>query len=274
MDIEPKLASESLKPKKFNFAPLTHLRWWKKQNAAAEQLRQERQDSLAADTTLILVGAQHPLRGGTDPGPEFAARLDEACRLYEETVAMGEKVEIYVSGSRHVDEKGQEDLVSLSDAGTTYLSSRGIPIEALHGEDWNERYMPEIGVYSGADEMFVGASAYKDSDQFGEFMLIASPGQVKRAKIYAIANGVHANVLVPEALKGRTDLFHSGRSEKAKEILARVIARTIDPDGQTFLKNKMRSVRVPDDGNIHTVPELQKEYSVFQVPQAQDQGQV
>jgi hypothetical protein len=207
-----------------------------------------------SNTLLIMAASQHPLKDGLTPGDEFASRLDEAAATYKRWTENGRKAEIFVPGSRHLDERtGQIDKVSLSDAGVKYLLNEGVGLQDLHGEDWIADYSEGQGIYSGADEIFVAAEAYKDNPSYRDLVLIVSPGQVRRAEIYSLANGVVTEIVVPDQLPPEAEQFHSS---KFQDFILRGIAKTIDPDGQSFLKKKSK-VRIPNDGNMHTLPELQ-----------------
>ena len=127
---------------------------------------------------LIEVAAQHPLDGGLTPGPEFRARLEAAVTAYRLEVEQGHAVKIYVPGSRHEFE-GVADEVSLSTAGVTYLKSLGIPESDLFGDDANEKYKGEEGVYSSADECYVSCSLFEELD-FGRLAVFCGPAQLMR----------------------------------------------------------------------------------------------
>jgi hypothetical protein len=139
-------------------------------------------------SALIEVSAQHPLQDGRVPGEEFRARLDKGLELYHElsaTIA----VQIYVPGSRHR-HKGVDDAVSLSLAGCSYLRERGLPEEVLHGDDLNERYKGQDGVYGSADEAFVASSYFRDAG-LGQLLSVMSPAQVMRKSLHYVAFGVY-----------------------------------------------------------------------------------
>jgi len=98
-------------------------------SAAAETRRGQRRistpDGIA--NVLIEVAAQHPLIDGVTPGAEFAERLRCSLDLFRRFTAEGTDVEIYVPGSRLMDE-GVEDKISLSAAGCAFLRANSIPL--------------------------------------------------------------------------------------------------------------------------------------------------
>jgi hypothetical protein len=137
---------------------------------------------------LIEIAAQHPLIDGVRPGAEFAFRLECGKDLFEKLASRGYPVEIYVPGSRHEFE-GRADRLTLSKAGQDYLESSGVPREVIHGDDLNEHYKGDEGVYGSADECFVASSYFRDN-QFGRLMSVASPAQMLRKTLHYIAFGV------------------------------------------------------------------------------------
>lgn len=82
-----------------------------------------------SDSCLFVVHAQHPLEDGVRPGRDFRARLDKAAAVFGEHDGLPL---VYVPGSLH---KG--DQRALSDAGVEYWLAKGLPQEALVGEEWN-----------------------------------------------------------------------------------------------------------------------------------------
>src|SRR5262249_39800186 len=98
------------------------------------------------------------------------------------------KVEIYVPGSIHMFE-GRPDKVSLSKAGSEFLGQQGLPLHLIRGDDLNERYKGEDGVYNSADECFVAASYFKDG-RFGHLYSVLSPAQVFRKTLHYLEFGV------------------------------------------------------------------------------------
>jgi hypothetical protein len=142
---------------------------------------------------LIEVAAQHPLIDGVIPGEEFAERLRFSVDLFQQFAAKGAAVEIYVPGSRLMD-NGVEDKVSLSAAGCTFLQSNGVPDRALHGDDLNDRYKgptaSQPGVCCSADECYVAACYWRDGG-FGRLVSIVSVGQMHRKLLHFVEFGVY-----------------------------------------------------------------------------------
>lgn len=165
-------------------------REWERKLAAARAAVEVRQ-SIGRD--LIEVAAQHPLVDGVAPGEEFVARLRLGMELYDRFRSAGAEVEIYVPGSRLMD-NGVEDKISLSEAGTRFLLARGVPAEVVHGDDLNDRYKgvraTQQGVYCSADECFVAASYWRDG-RFGRLASVVSAGQELRKMLHYIEFGVY-----------------------------------------------------------------------------------
>ncbi|WP_433065604.1 hypothetical protein [Dactylosporangium sp. CS-033363] len=166
---------------------------WRERYEAARAAMRARRGTPGA---LIEVAAQHPLAGGVTPGVEFAARLERGAELYRQLRAGGERVEVYVPGSRH--RAGEvDDAVSLSAAGTRYLREAGLPAADLHGDDLNARYKGAEGVFGSADECFVAARYFLDAG-FGRLYSVCSPSQLMRKTLHYIAFGVvPLNVTAP-----------------------------------------------------------------------------
>jgi hypothetical protein len=137
---------------------------------------------------LIEIAAQHPLDAGARPNREFAVRLDRGKDLFLQLRDVGRPVELYVPGSRH-QFQGKPDAISLSAAGRAYLEAMGISPECIHGDDLNERYKGEDGVYGSADECFVTAAYFKEND-FGHLLSVVSPAQMLRKTLHYIQFGV------------------------------------------------------------------------------------
>ncbi|MEU8935434.1 hypothetical protein AB0D30_36795 [Streptomyces sp. NPDC048409] len=139
-------------------------------------------------SALIEIAAQHPLVDGVSPNEEFAARLDRGRELYTQLTADGLRVELYVPGSRHMFH-GVADKISLSQAGSDYLISGGVPATHVRGEDLNRRYKGDDGCYNSADECVITASYFKDGD-FGTLLVVLAPGQLHRKMLHYIQFGV------------------------------------------------------------------------------------
>ena len=160
----------------------------------------------SGDGVLIEAAAQHPLLKSGRPAPEFRARLDRAAELYDELTGQGEEVTIYVPGILHC-HKGRADSVSLSEAGTAYLKAKGIPADALLGDDANRKYKGAQGVYNSADECFVAAQLFFEGD-YSKLYCVCSPGQMMRKKLFYMAFGVMPwFVTVPTASQAHDDIY-------------------------------------------------------------------
>jgi len=161
---------------------------WEEKFVQAKKLMVSR---LEIKKVLIEVAAQHPLIDETKPGVEFTARLLKGEELFHENLQEGMEVEIYVPGSLHMWE-GIVDKIPLSEAGVRFLEERGLPREALHGEDLNQRYKgntPLPGVYNSADECFVAANYFRDRN-FGRLCSVVSPNQLNRKTLHYIWFGI------------------------------------------------------------------------------------
>jgi hypothetical protein len=158
---------------------------WETKLATAKTFMQKRSGQY--NTVLIEVAAQHPLKNGTMPDEEFSARLLQAKQLYQLHTNAGKKVEVYIPGSRHK-EGSHIDAITLSQAGVDFLVAQGLPATSLHGEDLNQKYKGEAGVYNSADECFVAASYFKDG-MFGQLLSVVSPVQLMRKALIYIWQG-------------------------------------------------------------------------------------
>ena len=208
---------------------------WEKRYADATTFMAGRRDRAPA---LIEVAAQHPLRVDGAPAAEFEARLRLGVRLFGE-LAESRPVEIYVPGSRHRDGDAV-DPVSLSDAGGAFLRDAGIPAGAIRGEDLNERYRGDDGVYGSADECFVTASYYRDG-LFGPLLAVVSPGQLQRKMLHYLAFGVLPLLHTAPTLP----MYHDPVAE-AFDAIPRVL--TEDPDlqpGTSAWAGHLRAARRP-----------------------------
>lgn len=137
---------------------------------------------------LIEVAAQHPLQSNGEPEDEFAARLDRAAALYQELCKQDPGVKIYVPGSVHCF-MGEPDICSLSCAGKKYLIQKGIPEDAILGEEENHKYKGDEGVYNTADECFVASQIFVNGN-FRKLHCICSPNQLLRKKLFYMVFGV------------------------------------------------------------------------------------
>jgi hypothetical protein len=205
-----------------------------------DQARQNMRDAPASHRLLIEVAAQHPLIDGTDPGPEFRARLDRGAELAIAALSAGWTVSVYVPGSRHQD-GGRQDLVSLSSAGCEYLRSRLPEQVSLHGDGLNERYLPGLGVYGSSDECFVSASFFRDG-HFHRILAVVSPQQAARKLLYYYAFGI-----APELHTAPVDEPHHNLIGELWDTIPTILATDpseLGPDSP--LSRKLRSVRKPD----------------------------
>lgn len=188
---------------------------------------------------LIEAAAQHPLREGRYPNTEFAARLDAARALRQELVAEGmDPVKIYVPGSIHMS-GGVSDKVSLSEAGCAYLAERGVPAEALLGDDANREYKGSAGVYNSSDECYVASRIFED-EGFGQLHCVCSPAQLLRKALsyiqFGLAPYMHS---VPV-----DDMFHSYVDE-AFLYIPRLLADGNGLQGNSSEASRLRALRKP-----------------------------
>ncbi|MFG2936583.1 hypothetical protein [Streptomyces sp. NPDC048282] len=191
-------------------------------------------------SALIEVAAQHPLVDGVRPNEEFEARLDRAHELYAQLIADGLSVEMYVPGSRHMF-RGITDKISLSQAGSHYLITCGIPAAHIRGEDLNHRYKGADGCYNSADECFVTASHFKDG-AFGTLLAVLSPGQLHRKMLHYIQFGVLPLPYTAPTLAS----FHNYVHEAFVE-LPHVLFEDPDLQGPNSVKaNRLRRERRPE----------------------------
>jgi hypothetical protein len=226
--------------------------WWRTRIDEAYAFAERRQHQPNANVELWMVAAQHPLEEGKKPGDEFAARLDEMVLRYEQAEKEGRRIDIYVSGNRHVDDTSQEkhkpaDKLALSDAARNYLIQRGVPANSIYGEEWN-LIKGRHGVYNGGDEIAVAAQVFKTRPRFSSVHIILSPGQQQRATLYAVANGILPEFVVPDGLREQSNLHHSDSSQAALMTTATYF---IDPTWQSRrspFNYLSRRKRMPKDG--------------------------
>ncbi|MBR2175940.1 MAG: hypothetical protein IJ861_03205 [Clostridia bacterium] len=169
----------------FYLEPSTAKDYWQEKSDLAVQFMRE---AKIYDDILIEVAAQHPLHNGNKPGPEFAARLDFAFDLYKKYKQIGKNVKMYVPGSIHK-YKGKTDNISLSKSGCDYLLSKGAEPDDLYGEEMNNKYKGESGVYNSADECFVAKSIFFDGE-FNSLFCVCSPNQMMRKKLFYLEMGI------------------------------------------------------------------------------------
>ncbi len=200
--------SNTIRSRPFYLEKVPAREYWKQKFLSAMQFMSERRDEYA-EGFLIEVAAQHPLRG-EKPNREFEERLKYAVQLYKKLMATDNEervVKIYVPGSRHKF-NGKVDPISLSAAGKAYLISKGIPAEDIYGEEANDRYKGEDGVYNSADECYVASELFKSGD-FGCLYCICSPVQVMRKTLFYYEFGV-----LPQCISVPTQkMYHSAIDE-------------------------------------------------------------
>ena len=148
--------------------------WTKLLHAAQERMTQ----ADISDGLLIEVAAQHPLVEGMYPNAEFSARLDAAADRYRLECMNGYTVKIYVPGSRHMC-NGIPDNISLSQAGSRYLESVGIPSCDIYGDEANQRFKGDSGVFNSSDECYVATCLFNELG-FGRIASYCSPAQLMR----------------------------------------------------------------------------------------------
>lgn len=165
--------------------------WWDERYKEAAAFMETR---ASAPKTLIVVAAQDGLIDGLYPNEEFETRLEYGLSGAWETVDAGGQVEFYVPGSLH--RQGNiDDKIPLATAGLNWLTEQDLPPGiVLHGDDANQTYKGEDGVYHSGDEALVATSLFKNNAEFGAFELYCGPHQTRRWGLQAIANGVVATV--------------------------------------------------------------------------------
>ncbi len=206
--------------------------WEKKYDEASVNMREH---SFFTDV-LIEAAAQHPLINGTEPGEEFSARLDYAVEMYNKYKQGGTSVKIYIPGSRHR-YKNQEDTVSLSTAGKTYLINKGVSEADILSDEINEKYKAEEGVYNSADECFVASSIFLNGN-YRTLCCICSANQMMRKKLFYLEMGV-----IPLFFTVSTDnMFHSDMGE-----IFEVIPDVIYNDHSWQNKNSVHYIRTRDE---------------------------
>lgn len=133
---------------------------------------------------LIEIAAQHPLADGRYPDEEFRARLDKGLRLFREFSESHERVFFYIPGSIHMD-----DCISLSEAGEKYLIENGVPSEFIFGENTNNEFKGNEGVYNSTDECYVAVQLFKTRN-FSDLYSVCSPSQLMRKAFSYIRFGI------------------------------------------------------------------------------------
>jgi hypothetical protein len=231
--------------------------WIKERQAKIEGLQDARENDPKAVVHLLIPASQHPLVDGIYPGDEFQERLKAAARRYEEVVSQGGKAEFFLTANRHHDiHSGQTDNVALYDAAERWLVNRGVPANVLHGKDWIDGFKPQ-GVYNGAAEIAVATAGFLENERFCDAEYFCSPGQVSRARIYALAYGLPLGLQVPKSLEHQPNQFHEA---SLRLLTLNGLLKTFDPYGNGLLE-RLTQDRIPKDANIGTLPELLHQYS-------------
>jgi len=217
--------------------------WWRQRQKTAEQLMEERRANKSAHT-LIVVAAMHPLQNGR-PNEEFQARLLAGAHRAQELTTSGFTVEMWVPGSRHSDGDAADDI-TLSEAGLTFLKETADLDDGivLHGDDLNEYYKGEAGVYNSGDEAYIAAEYFKDTPALGNLEVILGPAQQERWELHAVANGVMPILFPITPTSGMT--YHDKLSYAETTMVA--YTRRIDPTWQapnSFMAKVSRTLRRP-----------------------------
>ena len=202
--------------------------YWQERYRAANKTMEDRRDQY--DFALIEVAAQHPLKRRQLPGEEFKRRLDTAIRVYEELQEDGIDAHFYVPGSRHC-HNGVADKVSLSHAGKTYLMEHGIPEELIFGDDANEKYKGEDGVYNSADECYVASRLFLEGE-YDRLICVCSPNQILRKTLFYVEFGV-----LPQCYGIPAEHLYHNVLDELFHSLPRVLYRDHswqDPNGEAF----------------------------------------
>lgn len=185
---------------------------------------------------LIEVAAQHPLVDGIYPGEEFKSRLDLAYDLFMSLATRGSLVMVYVPGSIHR-YKGVRDHVSLSSAGCTYLSSRGIPALHLLGDDMNTKYKATDGVYNSSDECYVASRIFEEQE-FRDLHCICSPPQLLRKALSYIEFGC-----IPQFHTVSCDTMYHSYVKEVFQFIPEFLQDGAALQGSSDLADKIRSRR-------------------------------
>lgn len=140
---------------------------------------------LRSSKVLIEVAAQHPLDDGR-PGPEFKARLDRAIELTESGEFPKRECYFWVPGVKHV-YNGVWDPCSLSEAGTGYLLSQGVPRDRIiTQEDYCALGQP--GAENSYDETAAAVDLF-ERGKCGRLVCVCSSAQAPRKALYYVYLG-------------------------------------------------------------------------------------
>lgn len=182
--------------------------------------------------TLIEVSAQHPLIRGRYPNEEFTARLNHAVELFKNN--LNENYIIYVPGSRHRI-NDDNDKISLSKAGVDYLLQKGIPKERIFGNEINNKYMKDAGVYNSSDECYAASKLYTDKN-CNKLICICSPYQIMRKTFYYLEHGI-----IPECHSITSgSMYHNPISEYFESLHSAVYDHQNwqDPNSSLFINSR------------------------------------
>ncbi len=211
--------------------------YWEKKYAEAISFMEERSSN---QTILIEVASQHPLIEGKYPNEEFSKRLLLAANLFSQETETGSKVEIYVPGSVHIFD-GHKDKISLSEAGNEFLIQLGISPNLIRGDDLNQKYKGDDGVYNSADECFVAANYFKDMN-FGKLYSVVSPVQIFRKTLHYMEFGV-----LPMNFTAPTRLMYHNYISEIFEAIPYVLFVDHDLQGINSIRAKeLRKIRKPN----------------------------
>ncbi len=157
--------------------------------------QQSREDEVhSADAIVVLGAAQYD----GDPSPVFRARLDHAAYLYKEALSPT----IIVTGGKQPGDRFTE-----AEAGEMYLTSQGIPSEAILGETEGRTTL----------ESLTNVREIANDNEIESLLLVSDPMHSERVK--RMANDLGFDAFVSWA--GYQALERS-RLTKAKELLREV----------------------------------------------------
>lgn len=189
-------------------------------------------------SVLIEVAAQHPLIDGIMPNSEFAARLDVSIELYNKLNSRELDVHFYIPGSIHTYE-GKSDKLSLSLAGKKYLIDRGINKNLIYGDEMNEHYKGQDGVYNSSDECYVASCIFRDL-KFGKIYSVCSPAQLMRKALSYIEFGC-----LPEMYSVPVDNMFHNYVDEVFLYIPRLLEDRSGLQGNSKEGNRLRDLRKP-----------------------------
>ncbi len=157
---------------------------------------QSRQDELhSADAIVVLGAAQYD---GV-PSPVFKARLDQAAYLYNE----GFSATVIVTGGKQPGDRFTE-----AGAGETYLTTQGVPSDAILGEDEGKTTL----------ESLEKVRVIAEDNDINTVLMVSDPMHSERLKRIGDDLGFHEVYASPASY---VDLNRS-RLTKAKELMHEV----------------------------------------------------